>query len=75
LFREQIISYDEISGKYTVPTSSCCISLVPCGIHGNDLRQLLLITGASQHVIPSLRYGYMCILMGRIYVLFSWWYS
>ena len=33
-------------------------------IHGNDLRQLLLITGTSQYVIPSLRYVYMTVYRG-----------
>ena len=45
----------------------------PCSfvmIHGNELRQLHLITGAPQCVNPSLiKLLGVCLYMGRIYAL------
>ena len=42
----------------------------PCSIHGNELRQIHLITGAPHGVNPSLiKLLGVCLYMGRIYAL------
>ena len=57
----------------SVHTKIILYSVNPCSfvlIHGNELRQIHLITGASHGVNPSLiNLLGVCLFMGRIYAL------